>query len=229
MQWLIWGLYPLVLLSQKITQLIAGNGYSPVIKREEFKALADLGVEEGVVLEAESRILKSLMRFGSLKAKDVMTPRSVLFTLPEDMTTEEILANSLELRFSRIPVHPREGEGIGHYVLKNDILLSAARNEKEKKLAQLARRILIVPESTSLVSLFDMLLDRREHIALVVDEYGGISGIVTMEDILETVVGVEIVDETDKTIDMQHLARERWEKRAKEMGLILSDSEDPSS
>jgi len=229
MQWLIWGLYPLVMLSQKITQLIAGSGYSPVINREEFQALADLGVEEGIVLEAESRILKNLMRFGSLKAKDVMTPRSVLFTLPEDMSIEEILADGVELRFSRIPVYPREGEGIGHYVLKNDVLLAAARGERETKLEQLARSILIVPETASLVGLFDMLLDRREHIAQVVDEYGDISGIVTMEDILETVVGVEIVDETDETIDMQRLARQRWQKRAKAMGLILPDSKDPSS
>ncbi|MBW1895975.1 MAG: DUF21 domain-containing protein [Deltaproteobacteria bacterium] len=227
-QWLIWGLYPLVMLTEKITQLIAGREHSPVINREEFLALADLGIEEGVVLEAESRILKNLMRFGSLRAEDVMTPRSVLFTLPEDMTIEEILANNVKLRFSRIPLYPREGEGIGYYVLKNDVLLAAARGEKEKKLLQLARSILVVPETVLLPSLFDRLLDRRELIALVVDEYGGVSGIVTIEDIVETVVGIEIVDETDETIDMQRLARQRWEKRARALGLI-PNSKDKSS
>jgi CBS domain containing-hemolysin-like protein len=219
-QWLIWGLYPLVVLSQKITQLTAGRGKSPAITREEFLALAHLGIQEGVVPEAESRILKNLKRFGSLVAKDVMTPRSVLFALSEDMSIEQILEDGVKLRFSRIPILPREGENIGHYVLKNDVLLAAARGEREKTLLQLARGILVVPETVSLSSLFDMLLDRRELIALTVDEYGGISGIVTMEDILETVVGVEIIDETDETIDMRRLARQQWEKRARALGLI---------
>jgi CBS domain containing-hemolysin-like protein len=219
-QWLIWSLYPLVVLSQKITRLMADRGRSPTINREEFLALAHLGIQEGVVPEAESRILKNLKRFGSLTAKDVMTPRSVLFALPEDMSIEQILANGVKLRFSRIPILPREGESIGHYVLKNDVLLAAARGEREKTLLQLARGILVVPETVSLSSLFDMLLGRRELIAVIVDEYGGISGIVTMEDILETVMGVEIVDETDETVDMQRLARQRWEKRARALGLI---------
>ena len=104
----------------------------------------------------------------------------------------------------------------------------AARGERKKTLLQLARSILIVPETASLSSLFESLLDRRELIVLIVDEYGGNSGIVTMEDIIETVVGVEIVDETDETIDMQRLARQQWEKRAKASGLI-PDSTDKSS
>jgi CBS domain containing-hemolysin-like protein len=227
-QWLVWGLYPLVVLSQKITDWMADGSHSPAINREEFLAMADLGIRDGLVPKTESRILKNLLRFGSVTAKDVMTPRSVLFALPEDSTIEEILANDVNLRFSRIPLVPRKRESIGQYVLKNDILLAAAQGEREKTLLQLARKILIVPESVSLSSLFDMLLDRRELIALIVDEYGGVSGIITMEDILETVVGVEIVDETDETIDMQRLARQRWEKRAKALGLV-PDSKDKSS
>ena len=227
-QWLIWALYPLVFLSQKITDWMAHGSHSVAINREELYAIADLGIKEGVVPKTESRILKNLMQFDSVTAENVMTPLSVLFTLPEDRTIEEILADDVNLRFSRIPLVPREGESISQYVLKNDILLAAARGKREKTLVQLARKILIVPENASLSSLFDMLLDRREHIALIVDEYGGVSGIVTMEDILETVVGVEIVDETDETIDMQRLARQRWEKRAKALGLI-PDSKNKSS
>jgi len=227
-QWLVWGLYPLVLLSQKITQLLAGSVYYPVISREEFRALADLGVKEGVVQEFESQILRNLLRFSSLKAKDIMTPRSVLFTLPEDMSIGEILIKNQPLRFSRIPLYPPEGESIRYYVMKTDVLLAAARSETEKKLIQLGRPILVVPETASLPRLFDGLLNRKEHIALAVDEYGGISGIVTMEDLLETIIGVEVVDETDEATDMQRLARERWEKRARALGLI-PDSKDKSS
>ncbi|MBW2318476.1 MAG: DUF21 domain-containing protein [Deltaproteobacteria bacterium] len=218
--WLIRVLYPLVLLSQKITQLLVGRSKSPVVSRDEFRALADMGVEEGTVLESESRIFHNVMRFNSLRAKDIMTPRPVLFTLPEDMSIREILENKVELRFSRIPIYPPEGEGIGYYVLKNDVLLAAAHDEKEKKLLQLGRSILVVPEMASLHRLFDKLLHRREMIALVVDEHGGIAGVVTMEDILETIIGIEIVDETDETVDLQRLARQQWEKRARLLGLI---------
>lgn len=226
--WLTWGLYPLVLLSQKITRLLVGRTNSALVRREEFRALADLGVEEGAVLESESRILKNVMRFSSLRARDIMTPRSVLFTLPEDMSIGEILANRVELRFSRIPIHPRKGEGIGYYILKDEALLAAAHDEKEKRLVQLGRKIQVVPETVSLPSLFEKFLDWRELIALIVDEHGGVSGIVTMEDILETIIGIEIVDETDKTVDLQRLARQRWEKRARALGLI-PDSKDASS
>jgi CBS domain containing-hemolysin-like protein len=144
------------------------------------------------------------------------------------MSIGEILANRVELRFSRIPIHPREGEGIGYYILKNEVLLAAAHDEREKRLVQLGRKILVVPETVSLPRLFEKFLHRRELIALIVDEHGGVSGIVTMEDILETIVGIEIVDETDETVDLQRLARQRWEKRARALGLI-PDSKDASS
>jgi CBS domain containing-hemolysin-like protein len=157
-----------------------------------------------------------------------MTPRSVLFTLPEEMSIGDILAKRVKLRFSRIPIHPREGEGIGFYVLKNEVLLAAGHEEREKTLLQLGRKLLVVPETLSLPRLFEKLLDRRELIALTVDEHGSVSGVVTMEDILETIIGIEIVDETDETVDLRHLARQRWEKRARALGLI-PDSKDPSS
>jgi CBS domain containing-hemolysin-like protein len=218
--WLIRILYPFVLLSEKITQLLVSRGRSPLVSRDEFRALTNIGVEEGSVLESESRIFKNVMRFSSLRAEDIMTPRPVLFTLPENMSIGEILNNKLELRSSRIPIYPPEGEDIGYYVLRNDVLLAAAHDEKEKKLIELKRDILVVPETASLPRLFEKLLQRRDMIALVVDEHGSIAGVVTMEDILETIVGIEIVDETDETVDLQRLARQQWEKRAKSLGLI---------
>ncbi|MDY6838565.1 MAG: CNNM domain-containing protein [Thermodesulfobacteriota bacterium] len=218
--WLIWFLYPLVLLSQKITQLLVGRRQPSMVSREELGALAEMGVKEGEVLESESRILQNVMRFSSLRAKDIMTPRSVLFTLPEDMTIGKIVDDMIELRFSRIPIHPLVGEGIDYYVLRSEVLLAAAHDEREKTLLQLGRKILVVPETVSLQRLFDNLLQRRELITLIVDEHGGVSGVVTMEDILETIVGIEVVDETDETADLQRLARQRWEKRARLLGLI---------
>jgi len=219
--WLIRILYPLVLLSEKITQLLVGRSKFPVVSRDEFRALAAMGVEEGIVLESESRIFLNVMRFSKLRVKDIMTPHPVLFALPENMTIGDILQKKVELRFSRIPIYPPEGEDIiGYYILKSDVLLAAAHDETEKKLLQLARNILIVPETSSLHRLFEKLLHHREMIALVVDEHGGVAGVVTMEDILETIVGIEIVDETDETVDLQQLARKHWEKRARRLGLI---------
>jgi CBS domain containing-hemolysin-like protein len=144
------------------------------------------------------------------------------------MSIGDILAKRVKLRFSRIPLHPREGEGIGFYVLKNEVLLAAGHKEREKTLLQLGRKLLVVPETVSLPRLFEKFLDRRDVIALTVDEHGSVSGVVTMEDILETIIGIEIVDETDETVDLQRLARQRWEKRARALGLI-PDSKDASS
>jgi CBS domain containing-hemolysin-like protein len=150
----------------------------------------------------------------------VMTPRPVMFTLPEDRTVREVLSELQEIRFSRIPITGRDPDDICSFVLKSDILLNASLGDLDTTLRDLGRKILVVPETATLVGLFEQVLDRREHIALVVDEYGGVSGLVTMEDIVETLLGLEIVDETDSIVDMQELARRKWAERARAMGLI---------
>jgi CBS domain containing-hemolysin-like protein len=188
------------------------------VSRDEFHALADMGLKEGVFLEIESHILQNLMRFGSLRAQDIMTPRPVVFSLSEDMTVAELL--DCHSPFSRIPLHPADGESLQQYVLNSDILLAAARGQTDEKLIRFARSILVIPETLSLPRLFDRLLEQKQLIAATVDEYGRTSGILTMEDLLETIVGVEVVDETDETTDMQQFARQLWEKRAKALGLV---------
>ncbi len=222
---LVFLFYPLIIVTQKITQILSKKKKIMSISREEIKAIADVGYKEGLILKKESIILKNLMRFGKLMAKDIMTPRPVMFALSADLTLEDVLKKDPQFKFSRIPIYYKNQENISHYVLKNDIFLSISRNETDKKLGDLQRELLIVPETASLFKLFDQLLDRREYIALVVDEYGGIAGIVSLEDILETLIGIEIMDETDVAYDMQKLAREQWIKRAKKLGLI-SDADE---
>jgi CBS domain containing-hemolysin-like protein len=223
---LIFLLYPLVVLSKKLTLLLARDQKIITVSREEIKAIADLGYAEGSIRKKESVILKNLMRFGSLMAKDIMTPRPVLFSLSADITVKEVIKKYPDLKFSRIPIYETSHENINHYVLKNDILLAISKNEGNKKLRELQRELMGVPETVSLFFLFEQLLDHREHIALVVDEYGGVAGVVTLEDIVETLIGIEIVDETDVTTDMQKLARNQWAKRARKLGLIPSQSND---
>lgn len=216
--------YPFVLLSKGITMLISSEEKQPSVSREEFSAMAELGHKEGVFEEEESNIFKNLIRFNLLRVKDIMTPRIVVVKYPESTTIEEVLSNKQELRVSRIPVYGKNEEDITGYVLKNDMYLLHSKGEGDKKLSEIKRDVLILPENISIRKLFEHLLESQEHIAVVVDEYGGFSGVVTMEDVVETLLGMEIVDEIDAIDDMQKLAREKWRERAKRLGIALPDS-----
>ena len=186
--------------------------------------MAELGEEEGVFEEKESRILHNLFRFNSLRVKDVMTPRTVIFDLPENTTIGEVVEEHDEFRFSRIPVYDDDPDDITGYVLKDEMLLRAAQEEFDVTLEEMARDILVVHETLPLPDLLERLLDRLEHIALVVDEYGGVAGVVTLEDVVETLLGLEIVDEADSVEDMQALARKQWFKRARELGMVSDEA-----
>jgi len=210
---LIWSLYPLVLLSEKIAGWLSAGKRSAVVNREELQAMTDLARKKGLFSEQESRILKNLLLVGELKVKDFMTPRPVIFSLQANMTVEEVMKDYPEIRFSRIPIYDKSPEDIHLFVLKSDIMLEASRGRLNTRLRYLGRDIRIVPEVIALIILFEQFLDQHENIAMVVNEYGGIEGIVTMEDIVETLLGIEIVDETDDTVDMQAMARRQWKKR----------------
>jgi len=217
---MIWLMYPLVWLSEKLTRLLSKRDAADIFSREEFTAMVRLGVEEGQIDERESRIVRNLLRFPKLRVKDIMTPRTVVFALPENMTIDQILEENPEISFSRIPIFEDSHDDINGFVLKSDILLAQARDQHEARLSTFKREIRSIPEIASLSSLFEFLLEKREHILLVVDEYGGMEGVVTLEDLIETLLGLEIVDETDKTIDMRALARAQWKKRARGFGLL---------
>ena len=216
-------LWPLVALARRITRGMSRKPQSAAVHREEFTALAELGAREGVFRVEESRVLRNLFRLGSLRAKHIMTPRIVLFLVPESATVADVISQHTEFRFSRIPVYGEDLDDVTGYVLKDDVLLCGARDQHTRKMSELRREILVVPEVLPLPALLERFLDSREHIALVVDEYGGTAGVVSMEDVVETVLGMEIVDEADKHKDMQELAREQWLKRARRLGLVSAD------
>jgi CBS domain containing-hemolysin-like protein len=224
---LIWFLYPLVLLSQKITGWLSSGKRSSVISREELQAMTDLARKKGLFSRQESHILKNLLLVGKLKVRDVMTPRPVLFILPSDMTVGEVMSQYPKIRFSRIPIYDGDPENIHSFVLTNDVILEASRDRPHTTLASLGRSIKMVPETMPLILIFEQFLSEGEYVAMVVDEYGGIEGIVTMEDVMETLLGIEVVDESDLAADMQALARRQWTKRARALGIIPSE-EDPS-
>jgi len=215
---LIFVMYPFVVLSDKLTRLISRGRKPDAFSREEFTAMARLGAQEGKLDTRESRIVRNLFRFPSLRVKDVMTPRTVMFSLKSGMTINEVFQTHPEIAFSRIPIYQEKPDDVVGFVLKSDILLRKAKDQHDLPLHRLKREIRSVPESASLSSTFELLLNEREHILLVVDEYGGLEGVVTLEDLVETLLGLEIVDEADTATDMQAFARTQWEKRARRLG-----------
>jgi CBS domain containing-hemolysin-like protein len=218
-QWLIYGMFPFVWAGGMLRRVVRRGQRPARISAEELHAIADLGRQEGVVQDSESRVLRNVIRFGSLRVREIMTPRTVVVAFPEQTTVQEVLGDRLELRFSRVPIYADNIDAVTGYVLKSDLLLSAAQGRTDRQLAELKRNISLVPDTQPLRDLFTRFLDQREHIAVLVDQYGGMAGIVTMEDVVESLLGSEIVDESDVEIDMQKLARRRWERRAREMGM----------
>ncbi|RJQ85931.1 MAG: HlyC/CorC family transporter [Desulfobacteraceae bacterium] len=213
-------LYPLVFLCLALTRLISKGKSERGFSREEFLAIADIGFKEGKFREEESRIIKNLFLLRKLSADDIMTPRTVMFTLPASMTVGEAIKIP-DIKFSRIPIYQDDADHIVGFVLKGDIYLEASRGNQDKPLISLRRDLPAVPETVHLVQIFERFLKQRQHAVLVVDEHGGVAGIVTMEDIIETLLGIEIMDETDMVADMRALARQQWLKRARSLGIVI--------
>ena len=219
--WTIQGLivvmYPMVLFANRIAALIARDRSAAGVSRGEIRAIADLGRIHGVIEADESKILDSVMRFGERTVRYAMTPRTVVAALDESQTLAE--AAAADLRPSRIPIYRGSIDSVTGYVLRYELLLGVARGEGDRTVDSLRRDILPLPDTLSLRAAFSRLLGRHEHIALIVDQYGGTAGIVTVEDLVETLLGLEIVDETDSATDMQELARRLWAVRVKRRGL----------
>ncbi len=218
---LIWVLYPLIWISEALTRLVARGKSAKVFNRDEFLAMAGIGERAGKIDPRESRIIQNLFRFGSLTAKDIMTPRTVIAGLPQNLTVDEALDTDTRpsVAFSRLPLYQTDLDHIVGFILRDDLLLSKAQGHGEVELDTLKRTIQTVPGELPLSNLLEFFLDQRQHIAVVIDEYGGTKGLVTTEDVVETLLGMEIVDELDMVEDMQALARRQWARRAKAMGV----------
>ena len=218
-QLLIWILYPFIWISELLTRLITRGKSVHTFSRDEFTALADVGVEKGQIDVDESRILKNLFKLPELHAEDVMTPRTVVFALQRDMTLDDVMEKHPEMPFSRIPIFGENRDDVSGFVLKTDILVQKLQGHGDKKLSELSRDIFAVPEDASLELVSEQLLEHKLHLLLVLDEYGGLAGVVSLEDVVETLIGIEIVDEADQIDDLRHLAREKWRERMQRLGI----------
>jgi len=215
--------WPLVIMSQYLTRLLASRKDGPTVSREEFRLLAKTGHQEGVFEEEESNIFLNLIRFSAIRVEDIMTPRVAVLRLQQDRTLSDVIDDHEDIPYSRLPVYGDSDEDIKGYVLKSEIMLELARGRGDRTLSELRREVLFVPEFINLRALFSQILADQEHFAVVVDEYGGFAGVVTMEDVIETLLGLEIVDESDTTEDLRNAARQQWLRRAKKLGIELPD------
>ena len=216
--------FPLVIMTGYLTKLFSKNANELSVSRKEISAIVNIGTEEGIFEEKVNKIIQNLIRLRTVKVSDIMTPRVVVTVADENMALEEFLKKKEFLHYSRIPVYSKNNENITGYVFRQTVFEKLAEEKPNLKLRDICREIVIVHEFQTLLNLWEVLLEKNEHIALIVDEYGGMDGIVTMEDIIETILGLEIVDESDRITDMQQYARERWNERKAKYN-ILNNSE----
>ncbi|MFD1215986.1 hemolysin family protein [Microbulbifer celer] len=225
LRYLVFLLKPFVWMSEWLTRGLARGPVMTGFSRQEFAVMAELGEAEGQLERHESSILHNL--FFTLRdhsVREVMTPRTVVFSLSQDMTVGEAYGAVENSRFSRIPIYEQDdADYVVGFVLKQDLLLAYARGEAERQLRTLRRDLLMLPETAPIYQVFHKMLARRLQISAVVDEYGSLEGVVTLEDILETLLGEEIVDEADKTPDRQQLAKRLWRWRSKRYGLKVDE------
>lgn len=211
----------LLWLLQLFTKLIGKKGrHGSVLSREDFTAMTEIAHEEGVFQESESKVIKNLLTFDEILAKDVMTPRTVMKTASEETTIQTFFQANRPLRFSRIPLYKERMDNITGFFLKDELLEAIINKKGAQALSSLKREILVTNRDKPIPELFEVFVEKREHVSLVVDEYGSVSGLVTMEDVIETLLGLEIMDESDNVEDLQMLARKNWEIRAKRLGII---------
>jgi len=216
-------LAPLVGLSQYITRHLKKDKDRPVLNRADFLVMAKIGTDEGVLEENERKIIHNLLRFARVLVKDIMTPRVVVIAANDALTVREFHNKHPSLPFSRIPLYHEHNDNVTGFILRDELLTHLADDNDHTTLNELRRDVITVHKTLPIPELLNTFIVKKVHMALVVDEFGGMEGIVTMEDIIETLLGLEIVDESDSAEDMQALARKNWESRARRMGIITPE------
>lgn len=217
-------IFGIIWLMQLVTKLIGGSSaHVMAVSKEDFTAMADIAEKEGVFKESESKVLKNLLSFDEVTAKDVMTPRTVVKMANATMSIQEFYEENNGLRFSRVPLYRNSTDNITGLVLKTDVLEALIDNKGSESLDAIKRPVLVTKRSQPIPLLFEELIQNKTHMAIVIDEYGSFSGLVTQEDVIETLLGLEIMDESDNVADLQQLARKNWEKRAKDLGFYKEE------
>ncbi len=209
-------LYPLVKLSEGMSKALSSETEEPEFTRDEMIKSVEMGVEEGTLKAKESTIIKNLMKLENIFVSDIMTPRSVFMALDDDLTVEEVAKKFRPIRFSRIPVYKDSLDNIIGITHRYKILEALSQDQHQKKIRDLIMPITTLSEKLSVSQALDFFIKEKSHLAIVNDEYGVITGLVTLEDAVETLLGVEIMDEFDNIEDMRKYALEQWQQRKKQ-------------
>lgn len=217
---LLFILKPFVLVSNLLTGLLKKDKSKSVFSKHDFAAMAEVVNESGEITKGDVELIRNVLQYDVLTAEDVMTPRPVMIMAEESMTLQDFYDTHKNLVFSRIPLYKESKDQADGLLLKNDLLEGLLDGKGSQPLSSIRREAPVVKEDMTLRNVFEILNDKRGHLAIVADEYGSITGLVTLEDVIETLFGLEIMDETDSVSDLQSFARKKWEERAKKLGLI---------
>ncbi|MBQ4389255.1 MAG: DUF21 domain-containing protein [Bacteroidales bacterium] len=226
MQLLVYLLFPVVWVVDKLHDTISHEDPDTGISREEVSAMANIGEEEGVLDGSENKVIQNIIKLDDIKAYDVMTPRVVAAIASEQMTLRNFYKQEDLSHNSRIPVYSDSPEFITGYILRYDALENLADDKFDMRLKDIKRKIAAFHEETSVSDIWESLLKTKDQIACIIDDYGCFQGIITLEDIMETILGMEIIDENDTITDMQQYARERWLKRKNQYKQIVLPEDD---
>lgn len=210
---LVYITWPIVWVCQRFAGLFTPKGHQTKVTREEVTVTAEMGLAEGELNQREQNIIENIMKLGDISVREIMTPRSVLFALPENITAVDVQRDYDTIRYSRIPLYKENIDDIQSYVKRWEVRKLAATDRGDVQLKEIAVPVKAIPESKDVADILEEMIAERIHIMLVVDEYGGTSGIVTLEDVIETLLGEEIVDELDNVDDMQEYARSKFMAR----------------
>ncbi len=214
--------FPLVWTLEHITKLISANANQVSVSREDISAMVSVATEEEVIEKEEKKMIQNLLKLDEVTAHEIMTPRVVIEMVPRTMTVKEFYDS--ENTHSRIPVYDEErDEYVVGYVLRQEVLEKMAEDNFDTPLNDIVRPILTFGEDDSVADIWEKLLEKKEHISAILDEYGSFRGIVTLEDVIETMLGQEIVDEKDEVVDMQEYAKDQWEKAQKDIIVKTED------
>ena len=203
---------PFIWLTGTVTKLISRGKVQHEVSHHELVSMARLGLKSGSIEADEVEVIQNVLSLQSKAVREIMTPRTVVFSLSADATVQEVKDNSGLLNYSRIPVYDKDADDVVGMTLRRDLLTAMADGEGETRVEELMRPVDFVAQSLSVDRLLRMLLERRQHLAMVVDEFGGLVGLVSLEDVLEEILGKEIVDEFDQVADLRELARQRRQK-----------------
>ncbi|MGB0868411.1 MAG: CNNM domain-containing protein [Flavobacteriales bacterium] len=207
---IVFVLTPLVWLSNLLTKMLKKDKEKSIFSKNDFSAMTDVMHESGGIIQEDHTFIKNVLNFDEMKAEDVMTPKPVMFIAEETQSLEDFYKTNDKMPYSRIPIYNSKEDNITGFILRNDVLIHMIEGNSSESLSSIKKEIQFISDDTPLRTIFTLLSQQTNHLAVIVNKYGSVIGLISLEDIIETLLGFEIVDETDSVSDLQQLAKKIW-------------------